>query len=296
MDWQEELIMMFLNVCQPYEYDLWVYSQRMSPNSQPEFSDEEVMTIYLWGIYRGHRSVKKIYEYTLDHLRDWFPLLPSYQTYSDRLNRLGFVFVMMAMRFISFYKMDFSMPVKHIIDSLPIIISRGSRYTKAKVASEIADCGYCASKDLPYYGTKLHMIAIERSHTIPIPDTWTMTPASPNDITVVQQHVEELRHLHLIGDKAYPDEGLQQEFKEHGGLLETPIKRKRNDPPLTLLQRAYNTLISKIRQPIETLIEWIDEKTGIQNASKVRSTKGLLVHVFGRLTVAIWIFVNFVKP
>jgi hypothetical protein len=33
-----------------------------------------------------------------------------------------------------------------------------------------------------------------------------------------------------------------------------------------------------IRQPIESLFNWIIDKTDIQNASKVRSSKGLLVH------------------
>ena len=34
------------------------------------------------------------------------------------------------------------------------------------------------------------------------------------------------------------------------------------------------------------MINWINEKTGIQRASKVRSYRGLLVHVFGRLAAA----------
>ena len=43
-----------------------------------------------------------------------------------------------------------------------------------------------------------------------------------------------------------------------------------------------------MRQPIESLLGWINEKTGIQRASKVRSYRvfGLLVHVFGRLAAA----------
>jgi hypothetical protein len=41
-----------------------------------------------------------------------------------------------------------------------------------------------------------------------------------------------------------------------------------------------------VRQPIESLFNWIDEKTGIQEASKVRSVEGLMVHAFGRLAAA----------
>ena len=50
-----------------------------------------------------------------------------------------------------------------------------------------------------------------------------------------------------------------------------------------------STAISQIRQPIESLFNWVQEKTGIQIASKVRSYQGLMVHVFGKLAAALFI-------
>ncbi|MBE9563064.1 MAG: IS982 family transposase, partial [Proteobacteria bacterium] len=40
------------------------------------------------------------------------------------------------------------------------------------------------------------------------------------------------------------------------------------------------------RQPIEALFAWIEQKSGIESAGKVRSYARLLVHVFGRLAAA----------
>ena len=48
----------------------------------------------------------------------------------------------------------------------------------------------------------------------------------------------------------------------------------------------YSKAVSRVRQPIESLFNWLIEKSDIQKASKVRSTKGLLVHAYGRLAVA----------
>ena len=48
----------------------------------------------------------------------------------------------------------------------------------------------------------------------------------------------------------------------------------------------YSRTVSKIRQPIEALFSWIIEKSDIQKASKVRSTKGLNLHVYDRLAAA----------
>ena len=53
----------------------------------------------------------------------------------------------------------------------------------------------------------------------------------------------------------------------------------------------FSTAVSRVRQPIEALFNWIIEKTDIQTASKVRSTKGLLVHVFGKIASA---FINLI--
>ncbi|RTY96111.1 transposase [Flavobacterium sp. GSP27] len=38
----------------------------------------------------------------------------------------------------------------------------------------------------------------------------------------------------------------------------------------------YSKAVSRIRQPIESLFNWLIEKTNIQRACKVRSTKRLL--------------------
>jgi hypothetical protein len=55
-----------------------------------------------------------------------------------------------------------------------------------------------------------------------------------------------------------------------------------------------STAVSRLRQPIESLVNWLEEKTGIERASKVRSYNGLMVHVFGRLAAALffWSFLR----
>ncbi|MBF0413197.1 MAG: transposase [Desulfamplus sp.] len=56
-----------------------------------------------------------------------------------------------------------------------------------------------------------------------------------------------------------------------------------------LFESALSTLVSQVRQPIESLFNWIQEKTGIQVASKVRSFRGLMVHVFGKIAATMFL-------
>jgi hypothetical protein len=64
-------------------------------------------------------------------------------------------------------------------------------------------------------------------------------------------------------------------------------KKKPKGKELSGFEKERNRLISKIRQPIESFFNWLIAKTQIQRANQVRSTNGLLVHCFGKLTLAL---------
>ena len=48
----------------------------------------------------------------------------------------------------------------------------------------------------------------------------------------------------------------------------------------------FGTAVSTVRQPVESFFNWINEKTKIQEAQNVRSTNGLNIHVFGKISAA----------
>jgi hypothetical protein len=77
------------------------------------------------------------------------------------------------------------------------------------------------------------------------------------------------------------------DLRQKNSELITPVKLKKGQILLNSADRLYSKLVSSVRQPIESLFNWLEEKTGIQRASKVRSTAGLLVHVFGRLAAGV---------
>ena len=80
---------------------------------------------------------------------------------------------------------------------------------------------------------------------------------------------------------------MQERLAEEQSLeVLTPVKKRKGQKHLSAADRLFSEAVSKVRQPIESLFNWIDEKPGIQCASKVRSYRGLLVHVFGRLSAA----------
>ena len=94
----------------------------------------------------------------------------------------------------------------------------------------------------------------------------------------------------VFADKAYKDEDTERKFKEQGVMLCTPDKKIKNQPAYEVGGSGlWSRFVSSIRQPIESLFNWINEKTDIQNGAKIRSVNGLLVHCYGKLAVSLFL-------
>lgn len=291
-----KLIFIYLYICDIYDSKLRSACERFSNNNNPDFTDQEVLTIYLYSMNVEQRlKIKQIHEYASDHLRSWFPLLPSYEAFIMRINRLSEAFKNLAEVLLSGYcPQDCDLSIS-LMDSLPIITCSGKRMPS--VAKEITDKGYCSTKSMYYYGLKLHALAFLRPDHLPFPESIVITPASENDLNVHKQYWCSIPNRSFYGDKIYSDTELLKDMASlNNSKVLTPVKAVKGQSEITnqwgkAANDLYSRAVSRVRQPIESLFNWIIEKTDIQRASKVRSTKGLLVHVFGRIAAAFIFFI-----
>ena len=93
---EEKLIKLYCTICQCNDSRFIEGKQRLSNNNCPQFSDEELITVYLWGKTQQFVTRKASYNYTRNHLLEWFPKLPSYQAFCRRRNRLTAAFQALA--------------------------------------------------------------------------------------------------------------------------------------------------------------------------------------------------------
>lgn len=255
-----------------------------------KFSDEEAITLYLYGVIEGHRTLGAIHRYAQKHLKNWFPNLPGYKAFDYRMNQLHDVFSPLVHLLCD--ELMSNEQVEKIIgltDSMPIIMAQRGRRFNAKVAPDIASKnGYCATKKLHYYGVKLHAVASRKAGALPIPVCLGLTDAGMHDRKAFEHILPFLPHNmpECYADKAYQVEA-DAVHREHHITLFTPVKKEKGQMFLDAADQWLSTAISQIRQPIESFFNWVNEKTGIQIASKVRSYQGLMVHVFGKLAAAL---------
>ena len=291
-----KLIEIYIYICERYEEELKYCCERFTNNNQPELTDQEIMTIYLYGIHEEQRfKVKQIHRFANEYLRSWFPNLGSYAAFNNRLNRLSEAFRHLVAPLLSEFQPKDCCLDQSLLDSMPIITCSGRR--TPKVATELVNKGVCSSKGMYYHGLKLHALAFRRVDKLPFPEQLLITPASFNDLSVFKEAWSDIINRCFWGDKIYYNKGFFDQLGvEKNSIMLTPVKavkgqtdweKQFNKAADDLFSRA----VSKVRQPIESFFNWLIEKTDFQKASKVRSTRGLMVHVFGKIAAA---FINLI--
>ena len=284
------LIEIYLFVCRVYDTSAATCFQRLSNNRAPEFTDQELITIWFFAHFEGCFEKKKIYRLILKYWREWFPALPSYQTFVLRLNRLEPTFQTFGAVLSGVLAAQRTPEVDHLVDSLPVMLAQHGHSYRARVGREVADIGYCAAKKTRFHGVRLHLVAQRRMGRLPLPSQVWLCAASHHDSQAFIQQQPALPETSLFGDLAYPTPQIIAHLKEQQTRLIAPIKKPKGKD-LTLDEKYYNRLVRRIRQPVESLFNWIQEKTGIQRASKVRSTDALMIHCWGKLAVAFFLLV-----
>jgi hypothetical protein len=290
------LIWLYLEIDNLFtQTELPLYTERLSNNAYPFFTDTELFTCAIFAELMKCNNRKSGYQYIRDHFHDWFPQLPCYEVYNRKLNKFNDAFAYIFSALIRKYG-HADQPVT-MIDTEPIEVCQPQHSQNSKAAQPFVSKGYCAAKKKFYIGAKLQIIAQGRLNQLPFPGEYCIATASMHDLEIARLTVpdSDLYNIDLYGDKAYIDEEFQLDLFHNKSInLITPNKKQKGQQRHTLFQRAENSIHSAIRQPIDTLFGWIDDQTGIQNASKVRSITGLFLHIHLKmLTALLFLIIEF---
>lgn len=175
-------------------------------------SDVSVLTMMIFQSELGIKSQRKFYriyrfftgklglERTRFNRRCHY-LVPLFQLIRDRFNQLDFQELV-------------------IIDSFPILLCQPVRNSKAKLLNSIADVGYNASKQMWFYGFKLHLAVTESGFIL----NYVVTPASVHDVQVVEELLDGIKAPCVLADLGYLSKALKQQLTNRGVKLWTPPK------------------------------------------------------------------------
>jgi Transposase DDE domain len=142
-----------------------------------------------------------------------------------------------------------------VIDTVPLPVCGYTRRHRDRCFKPEADYGYCAAKDLPYYGFKLGL-RVARSGMI---TEYPLLPARPHDIQLLDDLVVGFEGL-VPADKGFIDAFRQILLTErHGILLITPPRKGMTTlhPPRLLKACA------RLRKCVETVGSHLTERFAI---------------------------------
>jgi len=112
---------------------------------------------------------------------EWFLLLPSYQTFVLRLNRLEPTFQTFGAVLADALTATQTPEIDRLVDSLPVMLAQHGHSYRARVGRDVADVGYCAAKKTRFHGVRLHLMAHRRAGRLPVPGQVWLCAASHHD-------------------------------------------------------------------------------------------------------------------
>ena len=178
MDRDDFIITVYCLVCEHYAILRAAYGVGHGEFA-PALTDEEVITMEICGEYFKCRTDKDLYGYFRAHYRHFFPCLTDRTLFVRQAANLWAVKTAIQRR-LTVVSGQAMAPVQ-LIDTLPLPVCGYTRRSRDRCFKPDADSGYCAAKDLYYYGFKLGL-RISRAGMI---THFPLLPARPHDIQLL---------------------------------------------------------------------------------------------------------------
>jgi len=140
------------------------------------------------------------------------------------------------------------------IDTLPLPVCVYTRSKRDRCFKPDADYGYCAAKDLHYYGFKLGLRISRAGMIIHYP----LLPARPHDIQFLDDLLDGFEGV-APADKGFIDAFRQQVLANKGIEVITPARKNMQVNPSVSLQR----ICKRLRKRVETVGSQLKERFAI---------------------------------
>lgn len=224
-----------------------------SRGPKPSLTDAEVITILIIGEYLGLGSDKKIWGYFKRHWKSWFPGLGCRTSFSRQSSNLWSLQSKIQEKISQDLCQDKNL---FLFDGFPIPTCNIKRYKKRdNLFSGEGGIGYCAAKDVKYFGFKGHLLVTQEGVTRSL----SIAAANIDERDVLPEVSLNLQG-DTIADKGLIRPELTQLLENQGLTLHTPLRKNMRDSrPMGFVHQIMN-----VRRKVETVIGQLVERFKIQ--------------------------------
>ena len=287
MDRDDFIIAVYLLVCEHYQAIRNQYRLRRG-GFAPALTDEEVIAMEICGEYFKLDCDKDLFAYFHTHYGHFFPKLRDHSLFVRQAVNLWQVKAAIQKRLV-IASGQIHDPVQ-VIDTLPLPVCVLTRARRDRCFEFEADFGYCAAKDMHYYGFKLGL----RISRVGMITHYPLLAARPHDIQSLDTLLEGFEGL-APADKGFIDAYRQALLLERNRIaVVTPVRKNmQTDLPTALLR-----FCRRIRKFVETVGSHLTERFGVDQIRvhdlwhfQHRLIRKILAH-----TVCVFLNMRFGRP
>lgn len=242
---------------------------------KPSFSDSEVMTLMVAEDYIPYPAEMQYLAFIRANYLPLFPQLLDQSQFNRRAR--GLRHLVEALRWEWLMELGVGQADKYLIDTKPVPVLA---YKRSKARSNFrgsADDGYCASRNLHYFGYTLVLIATLDG----IPVVYDLVSANTEERQAAETILDEVSNAEILGDKGFVGVEWQAQIQQRtGNTLLTP-KRKNQK-----IQHpdGFEQLLNRVRERIEGVFHEL-QNTG-RNLERLlaKTVLGLTTRLIAKVT------------
>lgn len=242
---------------------------------KPRFTDSEVMTLMIAEDYIPYPGETQYLGYIRANHGDLFPNLLDQSQFNRRARNLRYL--VEALRRNWLMEMGTEHQTTYLLDTKPIPVVGYKRSKSHSDFRDSADFGYCASRNLNYFGYKLVMVTTLDG----IPVVYDLVPANTDERKAAEAVIDHLTHATVIGDKGFLGVVWQEQiYQQTGNTFVTP-KRKNQK---VQHPDGFEDLLNGVRERIEGVFHEL-QNTG-RNLERLlaKTVIGLTTRVIAKVT------------
>lgn len=244
------------------------------PGARPQLSDSEMLTLGLLMDYLPFPGETQFLGFIQANYASWFPHLLGQSQFNRRLRRLDGMLEQLRRSWV--VELGATAETHLLIDTKPLPVLGLKRDKTRSDFSGNAAPGYCAARQMYYFGYKLTLLSTWDG----IPIAYDLVPANTDERVAVESLFDTIRGCTLYGDKGFIDSDWQHQLYQRTGNQVWTLQRKnqKQQHPAGL-----NRFISRVRQRIEGVFHEI-QNTGRNPERLVNKTvEGFCVHIAAKL-------------
>jgi len=247
--------------------------------AKPRFSDSEMLTLMLAHEFVPYPSESQYLAFVRANYHSLFPRLPDQSQYNRRAR--GLVWLTEPLRRAGLRLLRVDHPDYLLLDTKPVPVVGMRRSKRHSDFRTKADYGYCAARQLHYFGYKLVLLATLDG----LPVIYDLVPASTDERLAAETVLERITDTEVWADKGFIGEVWQAEIvTTTGNHVWTPKRanQKEQNPP------AFDRLLNAVRERIEGVFHTL-QNTG-RNLERLlaKQERGLHVRVAAKIASLVY--------